>query len=309
MSSVRGSVSLLCMALLMLVVGCSDKNSTEPIAKTAGDTTSSEYQAASEVFEVADEISSDGFGEAFTMIGEIMSAQTPPRLGQFTATAVAADTLEFHFDSEYWYRVHSETDTQWVEGTDGYDGIIEWYVRDSLQFRHGASAVMVPDSALLTELRFGRVAEGWNLVDADSLWIAQNATFVGQPGAIAGRGDIIANGTGAIHGASEEHVGPDSAGYNCTFGFDLTGSWNQIAMNLFAVMELDGCPSSGSIVHNGSLSADCVNETDTVQFNGHWMASLTFDNGTETGVFENETTRWTVTRECGPTQPVMIGRK
>jgi hypothetical protein len=242
------------------------------------------------------------------MISEIMSAQAAPRLGQFVATSVAADTLTYHFDSEYWYRVHSETDTQWVEGTDGYEGIIEWYLRDSLQFRHGDSAVMSPDSALLTELRFGRIAEGWNLTDADSLSIRQSLNMVGLPGEIAGMGDIVVNGAGLLHGAAQQHVGPDSAGYACTFGFDFAAAWNQIALNLYNVVELGDCPTSGSVVHNGSLSADCFNGPDSVRFNGHWMASLTFNNGTETAVFENETTRWTVTRECGPSPTMVIRR-
>ncbi|MBK7142398.1 MAG: hypothetical protein IPH75_09985 [bacterium] len=306
----RSRMILTSVLLTMLVglVGCSS-NGTDPVAKTAGDTTATEYKAAEQVFSDANELGSDGIGEALDMVSEVVGSQAQAPLGRIdirSASAVAADTLEYHFDSDYWYRVHSQVDTEYVDGSDAIKSIIAWYVRDSLQFRHGNDAVAVPDSALLTELRFGRVAEGWNQVDADSLSIHQEANIVGEAGEIAGLGDVVINSGAALNGSANRHVENLETNYECSFAFDLDGSWNNVALNMFNVIELGDCPSSGSIRMSGGLNAGCFSEADSVQFNGQWSASLTYNMGTQTAVFENATTRWTETSECGLTQPLSV---
>ncbi len=295
------------VGLMVGLIGCG--SGTDPVQKVVGDTTATEYKAAEQVFSEANDIGADGLGSALDMASEVIgsSAAVPAgRLAERASSAVAADTLEFHFDSEYWYRVHSEVDTEYVDGSDAIKAIIEWYVRDSLQFRHGGEAVALPDSALLTEMRFGRIAEGWNISDADSLRILQTASIEGAAGEIAGFGDVAINSAASLHGASHKHVENLETGYECAFEYDLSGAWNNVMLNIYNVIELGDCPSSGSIVMSGQVSADCFSETDSVQFNGQWSASITYNIGTQTAVFENETTRWTHTEECGLTQPVMV---
>lgn len=296
------------IALMAALAGCSSSG-TDPVAKVAGDTTATEYKAAEQVFSDANDLGDDGLGLAIGMASDVIgSAQSTAggRLNELSSASVQADTLEYHFSSDYWYRVHSQVDTEYVGESDAIKSIIEWHVRDSLQFRHGNDPVILPDSALLTELRFGRVAEGWNILDADSLTVRQSASIEGAAGEITGLGDVVINSNAMLHGTSHEQVENLETAYACAFQFDLNGSWNDIALNMFNVIELGDCPSAGSIMLAGHLSADCLSEADSVQFNGQWSGSLTYDNGSVTAVFENETTRWTHTEACSLTQPLAV---
>lgn len=305
----RMLVLLSALALLAGLVGCNSHKGTDMIAKTVGDTSATEYQAAEQIFSDVNDMGNDGIGEALGMVSEVVGSQegvSVGRLGLRAANVVAADTLTFHMGSGYWYRVHSQVDTEYVDGSDAIKAIIEWFVRDSLQFRHGLEVVVIPDSALLTELRFGRFAQGWNVTDADSLTIHQLASMVGDAGQLAGLGDVVINSSATVHGSAQEEVENLETSYQCTFNFDLDGGWDDVALNMHNVIELGDCPSAGSITLAGSLSADCFNDSDSVQFNGGWTGSLTYANGTQTAVFENETTRWTQTTECGITQPLAV---
>jgi hypothetical protein len=309
MTFLRTLTLLSALALLAGLVGCSSNKGTDSVAKMVGDTSATEYQAAEQVFSDVNDLGNDGIGEALDMVSEVVGSQqgvSVGRLGLKAANVVAADTLTFHMGSGYWYRVHSQVDTEYVDGSDAIKAIIEWFVRDSLQFRHGMDVVVIPDSALLTELRFGRFAQGWNLTDADSLTIRQTASMVGDAGELSGFGDVIINSSASIHGDAQEEVENLQTSYLCTFSFDLNGGWNDVALNMHNVIELGDCPSSGSITLAGNLSADCFNDSDSVQFNGGWTGSLTYANGSQTAVFENETTRWTQTTTCGLTQPLAI---
>ena len=85
---------------------------------------------------------------------------------------------------------------------------------------------------------------------------------------------------------------------NCSLGMN----YGETITNLFidSVANSGGCPPSGSVVFNLNLDLGCDGSSplDSLDIEGNWLASFTFANDNVTRVYENATTRWTVTEQC-----------
>lgn len=86
---------------------------------------------------------------------------------------------------------------------------------------------------------------------------------------------------------------------SCIFAMYL----NQTVTDVFidaVVQNGEGCPLSGSINLNFSITAECegVGDVDALGVEGAWAARFIFSQGSMTATYENATTRWTVTEPC-----------
>ncbi len=280
---------------LAWMLGCSGSSSTDSDPKAVGDTNSTEFQTAAEAFDMAEGVDGMVFDGAFDLIGSFMVSGAPRE----TRAASAGDPV-FHVSSMYWYRVESVTETTFVVGhPDSIQNISEWIRIDSLQFLHVDTPKMIPDPALVTQIRGGVQLDGYSVLTDDSVHATRHLQITGAPGSLAVMGDVVINAGGTTSAAlTISDVWRDTATI-CQIGLNMASVWTNLAVNIAAITDSGKCPTAGSIVWNGTLAIACARGDDSLNFNGGWSVSQTHDGDQVTYVIENATTRWTVTEACG----------
>ncbi|PWB68412.1 hypothetical protein C3F09_11705 [candidate division GN15 bacterium] len=288
---------ILCTAAAVTIYWMSGCNgsSTDSNPKTTGDTTSAEFQTASEVFDLAYSVDGMALDGALDLIGQFVTPAAPRQ----SRPAVTGDPV-FHEGSMYWYHVGTATETTFVAGhPDSILNISEWIRIDSLQFMHLDTPKMIPDPALLTEIKAGVQLDGHALMTDDTVHATRHLQVTGEPGSLAALGDVVINAGGTtVAGLTLSSVWRDTLTV-CQVGVNMGSTWQNLALNLTAAIDSGKCPTAGSINWSGILAVDCARGDDSLKFNGQWSASQTHNGNLVTRVFENATTRWTVTDTCG----------
>jgi hypothetical protein len=290
------------LAALAVMTGCTTKG-TEAPNKFVGDTTSSQFQTASVVFDTAMNVGMGQFLGTMDIAGIASSSSGAPADQSLNPGVVEVPV--FHPTSKYWYLIRSGV--EYVHSQTEMDSIVDsvsWTAIDSLQFRHGDSAVFHPDSALWTELRSGCSFVAHSQTKDDSISSHNSFAVVGLPGALWARGDVVVNGEGVTHGVLTQIRPKEDTATICEMQISLTGAWTDLHANLEAVSNHSSCPTSGVISQTGTLSVACAKGMDSLAFSGMWSGSLTYADGQVTVVYENPSTRWTATRSCPEAHPI-----
>lgn len=282
-------VPLMLGVLLALVSGCdSDKDSTGPTNKATGDPEDPIFQTADSVFEGCNEITEGilfSVVEYTDMVFSFDTSQSSPKQGFYPGTClgVTADSFlyVYHANSQYWYFYFGYWDTTTSE-------TLSITMEDSMQFLHGSTPVQWPDSALLTGVKAGQ-SINISSVGEGSASANQNVTITGD---IPGMGDIVLTGYGQVN----VDVSCDDPQGSCDASLDMTHTISNLQLNLTDVMQ-DGCPTAGTIRHSGSISIECTGDT-SLTFSDSWIVTQTYSSDIITTVFENSTTKWTVTGTC-----------
>ncbi len=88
---------------------------------------------------------------------------------------------------------------------------------------------------------------------------------------------------------------------SCNLDMNNTLSINNVTFQFDVGEE---CPTSGSIVANQNISLSCIgsgaSHLDSLNIDGSWTVTVTFNGATETISFTDGTTTWTVTEDCAP---------
>jgi len=280
---------------LAWMLGCGSSKTADSTPKAVGDTSSVEFQTISSTFDLADDVDGMVMNGALELIGSFV-VPTAPRENR---PASAGDPV-FHEASMYWYHVAAVTETTFVTGhPDSIGNISDWVRIDSLQFLHLDTPKMIPDPALVTEIRAGVQLDGHALMTDDSVHATRYLQVTGEPGSLAARGEVVVNAGGTtVAGLTIAKTQRDTL-TTCQIGLNMASVWQNLSVNIAAVADSAKCPTAGSMTWTGTLSVDCTRGDDSLTFNGGWSASRTFDGDQVTCVFENATTRWTVTKTCG----------
>ena len=286
---------------LVFIAGCGDDdNGTGSTTKETGDLNDPNFQMVVDLTEEVDGVT----GYMFDFIGQMLDTifnhpDNPSKVSLEGKTKnhllAASDSVlvTYHSNTGYWYAYAASIDTNM------YDTVVEIFtmiVEDSTQFKHGSTVVQWPDSMLLTEVTNGisiSVSNDWY---QSSITAHQLINVTGD--------SLFTNGLATINGTQTVNMNlvditNTMTGDSCTFGVSLGTTLNDIVMNV--VYEED-CPSSGNLLHNGTINIACTGDT-TFTFNNIWTISQTFENQYTYVVFENATTRWTYTDTCGFSVP------
>ena len=296
--------------MFMLLLGCSDK-ATENIVKVDGDTLDPTYLAAQTAFEGADEITTGMAEICLTLIDSVANDTNhpvPSHAPHFggSSQAVASDSFikTYHSDSKYWYFYASHAETVWNDSQQVVD-VITFEVIDSLQFHHGAIIVQWPVRELLTEVHNVGSYSIDVLSGVGSLSANQDLQITGDVGT---GGDVVVDAHGTFsgnfssHGAFAAAAAPKPTAVSCQFSMNLSHVFDNVALNLTAVQDSNGCPTAGTSTHSGSLNIACTGDT-VLNFNDYWVIAQTFHGDSSTVTFENSTTRWSAEHACRSGQP------
>ncbi len=290
------SLLTIAIASVSLLFGCSSTSTgSGPLA--AGDTTDATFKTAASIFQGADIYDQEMMYMMLAMSGSITQppAKVNAKADPLGIAAVVGPTPVYHETSQYWY---IGVDTNLVSELDTTD----YFFADSLQFLHGNTPVQYPDSSLLTTIKYGARMEMARKNVADTIIVTQRSTVSGAAGAIANRGTVQINAIGTFHGHGENMPGPSDSIPNCSASFNFANAWNGVTVNIAQVMDSGACPTAGSIAHVGTLTVNCVNDQNSLQFAGYWTMRTLFSDTIATVTYESPTTRWTVTRTCGQDQ-------
>ncbi|MEW6049701.1 MAG: hypothetical protein AB1644_01370 [Candidatus Zixiibacteriota bacterium] len=295
--------------MFMLLFGCSDK-ATENIVKVDGDTLDPTYLAAQTAFEGADEISTGLAEICLTLIDSVANDTNHPMPSHAphfggSSEAVASDSFlkTYHSDSKYWYFYASHAETLWNDSQQVVD-VITFEVVDSLQFHHGPIIVQWPVRELLTEVHNIGSYSIDVLSGVGSLSAHQDLQIIGDVGT---GGDVMVDANGSFNGEFNSYGAFASAAFkpaaeSCQFSMNLSHVFDNVALNLTAVQDSNGCPTAGTITHSGNLNIACTGDT-VLNFNDYWIITQAFHGDSSTVTFENSTTRWSAEHACHPDQP------
>jgi hypothetical protein len=282
MAMKRALIVLLTLATitgLIYMPGCSDDegDGAGPITKAEGDTLDPLFIQAMTVFDYVDDQVGEGFGGAFDLVSGFLNMRR--------------QVFEWHSDSKFWY--HQEL---------GSEGGWSWIGKDSIQFLEGGIPQQEPDSALLDQVKVGfyyletfealKPRVNPNVLDTAIL----RQFFVnvaGQPGEIAGRGDVTASGNAYLSTSSEYIYKKIPA---CNFELDMTATISNLSLNIANVM-LYGCPTSGSVSYSGTVTLECTGDIAFTNTD-NWTMTETFSVESISYVVENSTHRWAWTEPC-----------
>lgn len=287
------SLAAVCLTVVGVIAGCGDDESSNP-QLAVGDTTNADFQL---VREAVDEADFGGMTEymlmfAVALMDSVMDEGGAPLVsGREMPTLALQDSLlmTYHAGTRYWYLYASQ-----AEGTD------TMVVTDSVQFLHATGPVQWPDTTLLTGINTGvrvRLASGTEvLID-----VGQRLSLMG---------DIIHGGDATINGIQSYHFTMNSATETdtCEVAYNGTASFAGIELNLQEVFGGGACPTSGQAVYVIDLFLDCTSGDSSIVIDGTWRVVQTFAGTTVTVAYEDGTTRWTVTDDCG-SAPAKAGNR
>lgn len=170
------------------------------------------------------------------------------------------------------------TDTVYFTGT------------DSLRFENAGGYTTTPDSNI-TGLDARSHHNARIISNSDSVIAGSHNAFEFsmQPD-----DDILVGAT--AHDTLSLYVSNDTA--SCEFTAATNQTWTD-ALFTSAVIENDECPPSGTIGLNSSVSAECANDNTSVNVNGSWLISVTFNDGLATVSYTSGDNQWSVTDTCG----------
>ncbi|MEA1981602.1 MAG: hypothetical protein U9N54_11615 [candidate division Zixibacteria bacterium] len=277
--------------ILLLCIGCGEDDIASS-QKADGELTDTEFLMAKNSVEGFTQYTSQMFGSMTWMVDTVVNASpngvmiknfTEP----FTPYATSDSLIfSFHTSSQYWYYYACFEESTLI--IDSVWEVEQMIVIDSVQFLHGSTPVQWPDSTLLTGINSGARVEITTTENNSSI-VAYHLFTI--------EGDFFNMGTGTLNGSNGlEITGADSES-GCVITIDFDGTATDLVVNLDDLGSGESCPSSGTIIHTGSMSFVCTGETN-FNFSDSWNINQTYDNGSVHVVFENSTTRWEFDESC-----------
>ena len=267
---------------LVFVAGCDKDDPAGPNEKEIGSLNDPSFQQAAGAFEMADAYAGYSLEGILDQMDEIDGISGSPQLGSFrsTLTRPAADSF---------YATYNGTTEYWTVYMRIADSGMTFEYTDSVQFRADDNVLQWPDSTV-DEVRAGgalSVTEAGtnNTITAGQVW--------SLAGDIVNEGDVTVNGTGLL--TLDVTDGDDVT--TCTFDLDFVSTWVNVTADLSAI-DLDVCPTAGTITHEGEVDLSCTNGDQSLTIADTWMARVTFSGTDVSAVWENSTHRWTYTGPC-----------
>lgn len=276
---------------LILVSGCSDDDDNPSSSdKAVGDPDDPRLEVMEDFSGQANFIIDlQLLGMSFELFDSIPDAPPVAKMSMQNQDIDISDLrIENYLYSNYWHIFTCSVYVAMVEDGDttyfAYDGI------DSIRLSNDAGYVHYPDvsvNALNIRAHFGVEFESVDITGD----IGNHASF-----------DVSTEdgSTFLLNGLSHDSI--DYAGVGESGTCDLSMYFNQGITNLLLNMGADDpCPTSGTVAldFTANLACEGTGEADSLNINGGWSADYVFDNGLIHITYENETTRWTYTGQCG----------
>lgn len=126
----------------------------------------------------------------------------------------------------------------------------------------------------------------WTAPGDTHLVVELTIDMVGQPGEIAGAGDVYLSFNSVFDGLSPSTS--SDCDWNCLIGARA----DSLAMNITD----DNCPMSGMVVFTGTMDMVCPSPLPS--YNNDWDATEMFNNGDVTWHIEHETLYWDCDGYC-----------
>jgi hypothetical protein len=277
-------------ALLSLAVGCGgddDDGTTGSTSKSTGSMDDPEFEAMGYAYSDVESFRDMLMESALFAVDSVLSNMPPAVSGNRgnelrNALGTQADSvfMGFHSGSNYWYLFMQADEPS---GSD----VMTITLEDSVQFLHATGPVQWPDTALLTGINTGTAITMYSS-GGDSAAAHQALAFTGE---LLSEGDIQINGTQSYW------IDYYNDGDTCAISLDMNATINDINLNT-AILDSDGCPTSGSFVAGGNVSVVCTG-TPAIDFSDTWSVNETFIRGDSISyVVENSTTRWRWKESC-----------
>lgn len=269
--------AVLGMALLWVIVGCGDDDSTSSKLKT-GDLDDPEFQAAIRAMDMTnvDDPTKMVFNDLSDFVQQIMNQ---PGAGadrdEPGGMAQQVWQITYHTDSKYWHRTFQFTQDPWMN------------LVDSLQFVHidGPAPYPVPDS--LIEFRMGTAQYAGEA--AETLLVGNRLCSVAAD--YSDVPTITINLTQRL----EQHGLLQKQG--AVTDLDMVATTTVTDAVIDPSTDLD-CPESGEAKSTVNLFVEYYTGDTTLTFNGNWRVDATFDGDSTIVSMNNGTTRWTFTEYC-----------
>nr|MBN2278826.1 hypothetical protein [candidate division Zixibacteria bacterium] len=285
------SLTILLGLGLVLISGCSDDD--DDGLKT-GDPDDPEIEFVSDIAgQVNFQLNLQLLDLTFGLIDELSGEprKVPGKLGVASGAQINYLHIIDHDTSNFWHIV-----TCSVEVTDEDDVFFAYRGVDSLRFGDGTSYMYEPDETVTILNIRGHFNIGFEFTDEDETTSGEIGSHerVDLSG-VFGADEFTLDGH--AYDSLDFEISSDSA--TC----DLAMYFSETINDLFiddAVTENGDCPLDGDVSLNFTVNLACTGEDELndLDVNGQWSASFEFDNGTVDMVYENETTRWTISEQC-----------
>ncbi|MGH8015203.1 MAG: hypothetical protein ACREBV_03335 [Candidatus Zixiibacteriota bacterium] len=282
-------LSLIVAAAIALIFGCSSDSPTET---EFGDTNSIEFQLVQAVV-VNNSIQDVGniVDLSWELFDSIPGVSPSPK--SFSSRAAQSEDIIVVDSFNYSYAGGWHVFAFWARVTDTAEGdTADVSGIDSLQALDNEVPQQIPDSTtdeLYIRAHYDVALRNTNIagsaddsVDIENIdWSGLNPTVI--------EGTVTENLQGTV---SDSEVVID---------FNFTNTL--IADSIVANIGSEDCPSTGLLVLNSSIDISAIRtigaSVDTLNINGDWEVSATFNNGDVTVTYYDGTTYWQTTETCG----------
>lgn len=213
----------------------------------------------------------------------------PVQLAAGEDSIIFEGALDTTYSGEWWVINYTATIIDTYDGTS-----VHVVSNDSIQFLAGATPMQYPDSTVTAF----NIRNHATLVVGDSLtWgrVHHALNFAVDFDAVDPTMTLNGSGNDTLHAT----VGANG---NCDLTLTNGATLTDV---VFETGEAAGeCPTSGSMSMSFTIDLSCSGigtSLDTLNINGSWTITATFANGVETINFNDGTTSWSKTQECGGT--------
>jgi hypothetical protein len=255
------------LVALFLATGCSDDS--QPL--TQGDPSDPAFTTFQQQFDTVFDMT----GQMVEMVFATMDGVTAQQAGGVSPLAAEYQlSLVWNEDTQFWVGNLSfcdEADT------------VCFTAVDSVQFIGDSGPVQYPDESLSQIRSFIDVTvTGPGIEEAHAY---ENFVFT-----LDGT-TVVINGSG---GHDAAYTGEDGTGGTCDYEAHFTMSGQGVTLDLMA----GGCPTSGTIMYNGSLMAGCAGGEEDFNLNATYHVTITFDGDMMTATVTSGDNFWTYTEPC-----------
>ena len=286
-------LTLIAVAIIVIsMIGCSSDSTTESNL-ILGDTTSATFQFMRDsVSEPSFDITGVGMELSFDLLGQQFPSSSSSKLvynkSASDSTIIIVNNYSYNISTGWHVFDYSATfidfeDTTTVQGVDSIQTIVN------------NQPVPIPDSTMNElKIRTQYAFENNNYgsgVGHQSLDLTAVPYF-----------DSLATVT--VNGNSNDTLDLQFIEAVDTCNLDLKNSIT-ITNVVFQIDVDEECPESGTIVANQNIALNCVgggeSSLDSLNINGSWTATLTFQGATTNISFTDGTTTWSFTEDCPDT--------
>lgn len=280
---------------LIIVSGCSDDDDDNPSSsgKTVGDPDDPRLEVMEDFSGQANFIIDlQLLGISFELYDSIPDAPPVAKMSMPNQDINISNLqIENYLYSNYWHiftcsvyvAMVEDNDTTWFT----YDGI------DSIRVYNAAGYLHYPDESVIGMNIRAHLNAEFEGVDISGN-IGNHASF--DLNAID-LSSVLLNG---LSHDSVDYIGVGESG-TCDLSMYFYQGISDLLIDESVLGSSGGCPPSGSVGLVFTVNLDCegTDEDDSLNIDGNWMANYVFDDGSIHITYENATTRWTYTGQCG----------